>query len=48
MKEKLIEIFKLKYVAETKWNLVYQNDDYILVYNKITRDCKLKYNIHHV
>lgn len=42
MKEKLIEIFNLKYVAATKWNEIYQSNTHIFVFNRATKECKIK------
>lgn len=45
MKDEIVKLFGLKYSTETKWNIVYKSEYYVLIYNKVTRECKLKYNI---
>ena len=45
MKDKIIDLLGLKYSHETKWNRVYLNDEFLMIYNKVTRECKVRYNI---
>lgn len=43
MREKIIRLLDLNFSHETKWNEVYENQDYVLIYNRVTRECKVRY-----
>ncbi len=45
MRDKIIGSFDLNFSHETKWNEVYENKDYVLIYNRVTRECKVRYKI---
>jgi hypothetical protein len=45
MREKIIKLLDLHFSHETKWNEVYENQDYVLIYNRVTRECKVRYKI---
>jgi hypothetical protein len=45
MKNKIIDLLKLNFSHETKWNEVYENKDYVLIYNRVTRECKVRHKI---
>ena len=42
MKHELIETYHMTFVSETKWNEVYENDEYVLIWNRLTKIIKLK------
>lgn len=42
MKHKLIELYKMKFVSATKWNEIYENDGYILIWNRMSELIKIK------
>jgi hypothetical protein len=42
MKQKIIDLFKLKFICETKWNLVFDGEECTLIYNKVTKEMKIK------
>lgn len=42
MKYELIERYNMKFVSETKWNEVYESDEYILIWNRLTKLIKIK------
>ncbi len=42
MKEKMIELFNLRYVEATKWNDIYENDTHIFIFNSTTKVAKIK------
>ena len=42
MQEKLIKVFKLRFVENTKWNVVYENDTHIFIFNRISKEFKIK------
>lgn len=42
MKDKLIKQYDLKHTATTKWNDVYESDEYILIFNRVTGIIKIK------
>jgi hypothetical protein len=42
MKDRLINIFELKYMTSTKWNEIYENDTHVFIFNRTTRECKIK------
>lgn len=44
MKDKLIKQYDLKHIASTKWNEVYESDEYIMIFNRVTGDFKVKKN----
>ena len=44
MKDKLIKQYDLKHTASTKWNEVYESDEYIMILNRVTGDFKVKTN----
>src|SRR5690554_3966982 len=44
MKDKLIKQYDLKHTASTKWNEVYESDEYIMIWNRVTGDFKVKKN----
>ena len=44
MKDKLIKQYDLKHTASTKWNEVYESDEYIMIFNRVTGDFKVKKN----
>ena len=44
MKDKLIEIFDFKFISKTKWNEVWGNDYFTMIYNPMTKLIKIKPN----
>ena len=44
MKAKIIELYKMKMVAETKWNEIWQCREYTLIWNRATKLIKIKTN----
>lgn len=42
MKDKLIEIFNFKFISKTKWNEVWENDYFTMIYNPISKLIKIK------
>lgn len=42
MKEKMIEVFELKFVKKTNWNEIYYNDTHVYIFNFPTKTCKIK------
>ena len=44
MKEQLIKTYNLTFKTETKWSWIYQNQEYIFIFNKVTREIKIKSN----
>lgn len=42
MKTRLIDVFKLRFLRETKWNELYENDTHIFIFNTTTKECKIK------
>lgn len=42
MKEKLIQFLNLKYKCSTKWNDIYDGEKYTLIYNRATKDFRIK------
>ncbi|MEA5080871.1 MAG: hypothetical protein VB024_04505 [Dysgonamonadaceae bacterium] len=42
MKSKLIEIFQFKHIETTKYNEVWQNDSYTMIWNKVGDFAKIK------
>lgn len=42
MQEKLIEVFSLRLVENTKWNVVYENDTHIFIFNRPSKITKIK------
>ena len=42
MKQKMIELFDLRFVEATKWNDVYENDTHIFIFNRTTKVVKAK------
>lgn len=45
MRDRIIRLLDLNFSHETKWNEVYENQDYVLIYNRVTRECKVRYKI---
>jgi hypothetical protein len=45
MRDRIIKLLDLHFSHETKWNEVYENQDYVLIYNRVTRECKVRYKI---
>ena len=44
MKDKLIKQYNLRHKTSTKWNDVYESEDYILICNRTTGEMKIKIN----
>jgi hypothetical protein len=44
MKDELIKRYNLKHKTSTKWNDVYESDQYILIFNRATGNFKVKIN----
>ena len=42
MKDKLIELFNFKFISKTKWNEVWENDYFTMIYNSMTKLIKIK------
>lgn len=42
MKHELIGRYNMKFVSETKWNEVYESDEYIMIWNRLTKLIKIK------
>lgn len=42
MKDNLVKQYDLKYKTSTKWNDVYESEKYILIFNRVTGDFKVK------
>jgi hypothetical protein len=45
MKNKIIDLLRLNFSHETKWNEVYENKDIVLIYNRVSKECKVRYKI---
>ena len=42
MKHELIGRYNMTFVSETKWNEVYESDEYIMIWNRLTKLIKIK------
>lgn len=42
MKEQIIELFNLRYVETTKWNDIYENTTHVFIFNRVTKETKIK------
>lgn len=42
MKLKLIQNYGMKLVAETKWNEVWECEEYVMVWNRVSKVIKIK------
>lgn len=45
MKNRIIKLLDLKFSHETKWNEVYENKDMVLIYSRVSKECKVRYKI---
>ena len=44
LKDYLIKTLNFRYVVDTKWNTIYKNNEYTLIYNKLQKTIKIKNN----
>lgn len=42
MKEELVKLYGLRFVSETKWNIIYDGVKCTLIWNKVSKDIKIK------
>jgi hypothetical protein len=42
MKNTLIKLLDMQFTKRTKWNEVYESDEYIMIFNRVTGDFKVK------
>lgn len=42
MKLKLIQEYGMTLVAETKWNEVWESEEYVMVWNRVSKVIKIK------